>query len=142
MSRQRTYAILAHSCVLKAKNAPEVSSESYRTHCMTSPGLLQKAGAVQALAFLQSREEGSDAGRYYMSSLAQVLFGDPTAQDDKDRSEELFKMARECSLPQYLALSRKLLDASAWLRRFAQIEIPAPSNDKDNNPNKEERRPS
>jgi len=115
MTRQQVWALLAHELVTKMKGGEH--EKEFATLCMSGPALLQRSGPLQALVFWRSRKE---AGEDYVECLARLS----TNQRQSHRSaEELVKLACEARLPEYLALSRDLLDISAWLRRFAQIEL-------------------
>lgn len=120
MSRQRDWALRAHNCVLQRKEANK-SLSKYSTSCKKGPALIQRAGAAQALAFLRSRSEAEkngepkEMGRAYADDLATVL-------GVRDGAKLLSK-AQTDRFASYLELSRNLLDASAWLQRFAQIEL-------------------
>ncbi len=82
---------------------------------MKGPALIQRAGIVQALAFLLSRND--DRGGHYASDLAAVYgYPDPRALLNAARSEN-------CDLTTYLAMTRDLIQIAAWFRRFAQIEL-------------------
>lgn len=116
MSRQRVWALKAHEIVRSRKDR-ELQLNSYKTHCKKGPSLVQRAGAVQALAFLRSRKESTDAGRRYADDLAAIY------QRGKDGAW-LLARAQEAEFGEYLTLSQDLLGISAWLRRFAQIEFP------------------
>lgn len=110
MSRQQTWATKAQRAVEKQKKSDQKAK--YKTLCMTGPSLLQQAGVVQALVFFQSR--GEDASQY-LDDLATVY--------GKKSGHSLIETAQEPDLADYLRLSRDLLEVSAWMRRFAQIEL-------------------
>lgn len=111
MSRQQKWARCALAKVTKQKGEDEESH--YRTLCMKLPALLKQSGTMQAIAFLLSRKE--PAAKQFTSDLAAV-FGATSA-------EALRRNALEAPLPQYLVLSRDLIDISVWFRRFAQSEL-------------------
>ena len=120
MSRQREWALRAHKCVKVKKDELRKDDKllkSYNTHCKKGPSLLQRAGAMQGLAFLYSRDKDNDAGRDYVEDLAEIYYG------KKERGEKLLDRAKEQEFSNYLQLSQDLLTISAWLRRFAQIEL-------------------
>ena len=114
MSRQRTWALKAHERV-RARKKEGLLLQSYNTHCKKGPSLLQRAGTAQGLAFLVSRKEKSDMGCAYASDLA-TIYG---AGDWR----RLLNEAQDTGFTNYIVLSRDLLDISAWLRRFAQVEL-------------------
>jgi CRISPR-associated protein Cmr5 len=111
MTRQQRWANEAFRRVLSRKGTDE---SKYRTLCMKMPVLLKQCGVVQALAFIRAREEMGDE---FCDNLAEV-YG---ARDGR----ELFATSMKAKLPQYLALSRDLIEVSVWFRRFAQSELEA-----------------
>jgi hypothetical protein len=74
------------------------------------PGLIQQAGLVQALVFMQSREK--ELGKGFVADLERVL-----------EMRQLLKDAQEAKLAQYLALTNDVSQVALWFRRFAQIEL-------------------
>ena len=80
---------------------------------MKLPALLKQSGTMQAIAFLLSRKE--PAAKQFASDLAAV-YGTTSA-------DALRRNVLEAPLPQYLVLSRDLIDISVWFRRFAQSEL-------------------
>ncbi len=109
MTRQQNWALRAHERVLA--KAGTASAGKYRTLCMRGPAILRQAGLVQALPFLETRP---GEGKHYAEDLATVVGA---------KLPELQKRARESSLPQYMALTREVVAAAIWLRRFAQAEL-------------------
>ena len=75
--------------------------------------LVRQAGLSQALAFVDSR--GKEAHKALGNDLAQVL-------GYRDL-RELAEAAREAELLQYLRLTREVLAAAEWFKRFAQALI-------------------
>ena len=114
MSRQRSWALSAHAKV-KARKSADRLLKSYNTHCKKGPSLLQRAGAAQALAFLCSRKAETDAGQQYADDLAKLC--------GETGRLALLRKAQSAPVGEYLVLSQELLSVSAWLRRFAQIEL-------------------
>lgn len=74
------------------------------------PVLIRTAGLAQALAFADAR--GKKPGKRLLGDIAAVL-----RFKDKD---ELLKRSREAELPEYMRLTRDVLAALAWYKRFAQ----------------------
>lgn len=74
------------------------------------PVLIRTAGLAQALAFADAR--GKDPGKRLLSDMAAVL-----GFEDKDK---LLRRSREAQLPEYMYLTRNVLAALAWYKRFAQ----------------------
>ncbi|MCW5801058.1 MAG: type III-B CRISPR module-associated protein Cmr5 [Deltaproteobacteria bacterium] len=112
VTRHQSWATRALERVRAA--ASQDGAGEYRTHCLGTPALLHQAGLVQALAFLRSRK-GVPAA--YCDDLA-VVYG---LRD----GAELLARAQQAELALYMAITRDVIDASTWLRRFAQSELPA-----------------
>ncbi|GEM87849.1 type III-B CRISPR module-associated protein Cmr5 [Meiothermus granaticius] len=73
------------------------------------PVLVRQAGLAQALAFVESR--GKEAHKALLDDLAQTV-GFPKA--------DLLKRSREAQLSEYLLLTREVLAAAQWYKRFSQ----------------------
>jgi CRISPR/Cas system CMR-associated protein Cmr5 small subunit len=116
MTRQQKWAKEAYARVSARVGTSDV--RDYRTLCMKMPVLIMQSGLVQAVAFMRSRGE---LGKDFSGDLARV-YGITAADPGKDLMEKA-QGADELTL--YLALTRDILDASTWLRRFAQSELPS-----------------
>lgn len=115
MSRQRQWALQAHTAVKHESVQKSDTRTSYATHCKKGPSLLQRAGVAQGLAFLCSRKVKTDAGRKYADDLARIY--------GSDDGLGLLRKAQTAAFADYLVLSRDLLAIAGWLRRFGQIEF-------------------
>lgn len=89
--------------------------DRFRAYCMKVPSMIQRFGVPQTLAFLKSREGKFPAAEHYISALERV-----TGRND------LLKSSIHADMLQYFAETQQALQASAWLRRFAQAELPPP----------------
>lgn len=109
-TRSQEWSARAHARVVARKSSDDI--KSYNTACMRMPGLVHQCGLVQALVFMASR---SDASPDYVDDLAQVVRG--------LSGDQLVEQARQGNLQQYLHLTREVVEAATWMRRFAQIEL-------------------
>jgi CRISPR-associated protein Cmr5 len=116
MTRQQRWAKHAYQCVLSYKangdKAGEAREKKLATLCMKAPSLLQQAGLVQAIPFLQTR---SDEGKTFVADLARGL--------DLKSAAELQTTAHGAPLADYMALSHEVIGLATWFRRFAQAEL-------------------
>lgn len=113
-TRQQRWSLSAHQAVRAFAKDTKDKQKKLKTYCMKMPALIQRSGAVQALAFVVSR---GDEGREFTDALAGTY-------DAKLKGRQLLTKAQEADqLSHYLALSRDLLEIAAWYRRFAQIEL-------------------
>jgi CRISPR/Cas system CMR-associated protein Cmr5 small subunit len=104
------WASRAHKQIVAVKDDP-TKAKQMRTLAMNAPVLVRQAGAVQAVAFWRRTAEG----KTFSDSVAKV-FG--TAN-----GEALLKHLVESTEVQYVSASRQLVEATTWLRRFAQSEL-------------------
>lgn len=111
MTRQQQWALRAHDQVKMLRDAP--GRAKFKTFGLKAPNLIRQSGLVQALVFLQSRH--GQEGEAFVEALAKV--------HGAENAAALSDAAKMCSLPEYLALSRDLLEVSTWVRRFVQIEM-------------------
>lgn len=114
MTRQQEWSVGALKAVQQVKTTKDEAE--YRTHCMKLPALVQQSGLMQALAFLQSRK---GVGAAFCDDVARV-----TGVGGDAPGEKLLDRAQQAPLPEYMALTRDVVDVAVWFRRFAQIELP------------------
>lgn len=114
MNRQRALAARAHAQIVQIRQLPDEKKKKLKTLCMKTPALIHQSGAVQAIAFLRSREGA--IGRDFSSRLAAVL---GIANDDA-----LHALAvSDTDAVAYMMFTERLSDAAVWLRRFAQSDL-------------------
>ena len=118
MLRQQVWAKAALEQVSKRKNGAMESK--FSTLCMKTPNLIHASGLAQALTFLLAREQ--ETGKDYLNALDAVLHG-ADAKHPADGAA-LQKLAVETlDLSAYMALTRDVMAAAVWLRRFAKTEL-------------------
>lgn len=113
MSRQQKWAKDALKHVQKAAGKDEAYKKKYKTAALKGASLVQRVGALQAVAFWLSRKE--EPFRDFAENLAQTW---------KARTAELLR-SELTSLPtdEYLVASRDLTEVAMWFRRMAQAEL-------------------
>ena len=110
-TRQQRWSLASHQAVKSFRG--DAAAKKLKPLCMKAPALIQRSGAVQAIAFLQSRKEVGDR---FSNGLAGAL-------NPGEKGAKLLERAQKMDLPEYLALTRDLLEVAAWFRRFAQVEL-------------------
>jgi CRISPR-associated protein Cmr5 len=113
MTRQQRWALRAHERVLATSKKSHKGE--YRTLAMKMPTLIHQSGLVQALVFVKSRT--GPAPEEFLTHLAEVYGSKNTTA--------LIESAKNAELAAYMALTRDVTEASVWLRRFVQCEIPS-----------------
>jgi CRISPR-associated protein Cmr5 len=124
-TRSQRMAGVALTCVQEVSRENAMLRKDYDTRAMSFPAMVIQAGAAQALGFLRAKGgagNGAKGNAYtrYLDDLARVL--------GKPGGEVLHKQVIDAPLPEYRVLTRDLLDASAWLRRFAQALLTSHDN--------------
>jgi CRISPR/Cas system CMR-associated protein Cmr5 small subunit len=122
MTRQQRWSTEAHKAVLRFKDSPEKEKAKLNTACRKMPSLIQTSGLIQALVFIESRDDG----KRFCDDLAKVYdpkLGDKPYKPGDEPRDRLRQKAQKADLAEYLALSRDLINVSIWFRRFAQIEL-------------------
>jgi CRISPR-associated protein Cmr5 len=105
------YAASAYTQVLSIKVENEKSEYAkYGAMAHKLPLLIYTAGLVQALEFVHSR--GNPLQQRLLTHLAMT-----TGQSD---TEALLATVRNASLSQYIRLTKQILAALLWYKRFAQ----------------------
>jgi CRISPR-associated protein Cmr5 len=104
LTRDQRYAQQIYQQVCQV---PEVQRQKYGSMAHKLPILIRTAGLAQALAFVESR--GSDEHKKLLEHLAAVV-----------NEPNLLERSRTAELADYMRLTRNVLAALAWYKRFAQ----------------------
>lgn len=120
-TRSRQHAANAHACVSAV--ASQAYASKYRALALSFPIMVLQSGLAQATGFLQAKSSDNNEYQRYLSDLAGIL--------GKNSGKSLHKAVIESRLPDYQQLTRQALDASGWLKRYAQAllqeDAPAPT---------------
>jgi CRISPR-associated protein Cmr5 len=117
-TRDQKYAVDVYKQVTEVKkNFNEVESNRYGAMAHQLPILICSAGLAQALAFLDSRD--NQAHKQLLTDLAATV-GQPG---------RLLKSAREAGIDEYMYLTRQVMDALLWYKRFAQSVLDVKASD-------------
>lgn len=107
-TRNQEYAVRIFRQVNRVrKELDEDGRKKYGSLSHRLPLLIRTAGLAQALAFVEAR--GGAAGSRLLEDLAAAV-----------EEEELLSRSRTAELAEYMRLTRNVLAALAWYRRFAQ----------------------
>lgn len=113
LTRHQSYAARIFEQVNELRECTEWTEKErkkYGSMAHRLPVLIRKAGLAQALAFVEAR--CGTEGQRLLDHLAVVI-------GEKTRSELLCR-SRTASLPDYMHLTRQVLAALFWYKRFAQ----------------------
>lgn len=116
-SRAQRFAKPALACVQSVANDLTLAGD-YKPRAMSFPTLVLQAGLAQAVGFLSAKSGGegkANAYKRYFNDLAKVA--------GKKDGEALLGEALKADLSEYRLLTRDVLDAAAWLKRFCQSLI-------------------
>lgn len=108
-TRDQRWASKAYEKVSSYKNNGESDLKKYGGLAHKLPILIRSAGLVQALAFIESRH--GKQGEHLLDHLAQTL--------GYQRRQELMEKSRSAGVLQYAQLTREVLGACLWFKRFA-----------------------
>ncbi len=116
-TRDQKYAVDVYERVSKVKKAEEADRNRYGAMAHQLPILIRSAGLAQALAFLDSRD--NQAHKQLLTDLAATV-GQPG---------RLLKSAREAGIGEYMYLTRQVMAALLWYKRFAQSVLDVKASD-------------
>src|SRR5258706_16349783 len=105
LTRDQKYAIAAFG---KVSAINEEKRNSYGSTAHQLPILIRTSGLAQALAFVEGKKQ---TGCKQLLEDIQVTIGS---------ERPLAEYAREASLREYMLLTRQVLDALLWYKRFSQ----------------------
>jgi CRISPR-associated protein Cmr5 len=96
---------------LKKEGKPD-QQQRYGGMAHNLPALIRSAGLCQALTFVETRD---DPGcKTLLDHIAK------TVQGEQSSTEKLLAAARTSELLEYIRLTREVLQALNWFKRFAQ----------------------
>lgn len=107
LTRNQEYAAQIFTQVGQLAQASEAERKKYGSLAHRLPVLIRTAGLAQALAFVEAR--GGEAGKKLLAHIAAVI-----------KEEELLARSRTAELAEYMRLTRTVLAALVWYKRFAQ----------------------
>lgn len=107
LTRNQEYAAKIFEQVMRVG---EEQRRKYGSLAHRLPVLIRTAGLAQALAFVDAR--GDTAGKILLDDIAAIL--------KLENKEKLLECSREAELPEYMRLTRYVLIALTWYKRFAQ----------------------
>jgi CRISPR-associated protein Cmr5 len=110
LTRDQRYAAQIFEQVNEFREAPENQRKKYGSMAHKLPVLIRTAGLAQALAFVDSR--GSDEQKKLLEHLAVVV--------NEQNAQNLLERSRTAELADYMRLTRNVLAALVWYKRFAQ----------------------
>lgn len=110
---QQQMAVRAYENISVVKNGDAKDKQKYGTMAHKLPMLIRNAGLAQALAFVEAR--GDMAHKLLLTHVAETVYlGDITDRD------ALLSRSREADLATYMLLTRRVLAALAWYKRFTE----------------------
>lgn len=109
-TRDQEYAISAYERVTIASKKEKKFYETYGAMTHKLAILIRKAGLAQALSFVEAKAKDKPA---YSSLLADL-------KATVKRNENLATLARSVELADYILLTKQVMDALLWYKRFAQ----------------------
>lgn len=105
----------------QVSQVPEAERQKYGSMAHKLPALIRTAGLAQSLAFADSRNITEH--EKLLDHIAQVV--------GLTGRESLMRHSREArQLTEYMHLTRKVLSALTWYKRFAQSVLKVESSDK------------
>lgn len=125
-TRAQRFSKPALECVRSVKSNSALADD-YKPRAMSFPTMVLQAGLAQSVGFLSAKSGGdgkAKAYKRYFDDLAKVA--------GKTNGETLLKEALKADLSEYRLLTRDVLDAAAWLKRFCQSLIKEKSEGKGN----------
>ena len=102
------------------KSSSSDAHDKYRTMALKLPILILTDGLVQALAFVQAR--GDDAQTRLLNDVAQTV-----SWNGANSGTALVTLSRTADLGEYMVLTRRVLAALTWYKRYAESVLSQPA---------------
>lgn len=106
----RTHQYAERAYPLVEKMQQNTLEAKYRTLALNFPTMIMQSGLAQAIGFLLAK--GKDEHKVFLFHIAKL-------QDYQD-AEQFHAAILKSSITEYQLLTRKSLDATAWLKRYTQ----------------------
>lgn len=121
---EQRMAIQAHDRVTAVKQGAGEYKQKYGTMAHKLPILIHSAGLAQALAFVESRDKS--AHYQLLTDLAATI-----ELPGITSREELARRSRSAELDEYMFLTRRVVMALTWYKRFVEsiLKIQAGADD-------------
>lgn len=122
MIETRTHRIAkaAYKCVA-AHGRRRTTQKEYSTLAHKLPGMILQSGLAQATGFLLAKDK--DEHRALLDDLNAVLRA--TAATTTESGKALHQAIIESDLQEAVNLTRRSLEASSWIKRYAQAVLDA-----------------
>lgn len=118
----RTHAVAraAYERVAARRDEPDKNKKKYGALAHKLPGMILENGLAQATGFLLAKAKGKDTNEHHalLTDMHAVLraAGATTAANGEGLHQEIIA----AGLARTLQLTRRCLEASGWLKRYAQ----------------------
>ena len=125
MIETRTHRIAkaAYKCVAAHRCKPEKIRDEYSALAHKLPGMILLSGLAQATGFLLAKGKDRDEHRSLLDDLNDVLRA--TAATTTENGKALHQAIIESDLQEAVNLTRRSLEASSWIKRYAQAVLDA-----------------
>ena len=128
MTETRTHAFAKTAYKRVAAHRRSPTKEEYRALAHKLPGMILQSGLAQATGFLLAKDK--DEHRALLDDLNAVLraAGATTTEDGRTLHEAVI----ESHLHEAVDLTRRSLEASGWIKRYAQAVLKAETSSEQN----------
>ena len=116
-TQSQLYAQRAYQKVTCVKGRGAEKEAKYRTVALSFPSLVHTCGLAQAIAFVEVK--GKNSG--FSEHLDYVLF--EIERKETDEESLVAEKSRTNDLLDYMQLSRQVMTASGWLKRYAEAML-------------------
>jgi CRISPR-associated protein Cmr5 len=118
-TRDQRYALKSFGKIDRVKNDGKEYEKEYGALALNFPVMVLQSGLAQASGFILAKDRRGQ--RKYLDDLAAVL--------DEGDGETFHGKIIQSSLDEYQRLTRHVLEAAGWLKRYAQGHLGAKTTD-------------
>jgi len=113
----RTHKYAEQAYPLVAAIQGDAVEAKYRTLALTFPSMVMQSGLAQAVGFLMAKSKKNLEHQLLLEHIAKLL---NFVDNQKGDFDALHKNILKSNVTEYQLLSRKAIEASAWLKRYTQ----------------------
>ena len=121
MLKSQQYSDIVFKSVSRVADESDDSAKRYKSLCKRAGGVFRTVGLVQFVTFIEAKGRKESYYQWLSEHLRREL-NDVKILENKD-STDFLKQIRQLPLPEYMNVSRAVLQLLQWHKRIAEILI-------------------
>ncbi|OEU65714.1 MAG: type III-B CRISPR module-associated protein Cmr5 [Desulfovibrio sp. S3730MH75] len=131
MLRSQQYSDLVFKEVERLLGRADFSHKRYKSLCRRAGGIFRTVGLIQFMAFIEAKADDDNNDHY--KALGEQLrreLHELSLVEDFER-DAFLRIVRTSQLPEYMHISRSVLELLQWHKRISEVMIVGEADDHD-----------